>query len=387
MKVWQTSGEYIMQILHISDTHLGARKYNLDSREEDIYETFTQLIDYAIKEHVDAIIHTGDLFDTYHPQMSAMKVAIDNLKRIQGKIPFISIAGDHDTPKRRGAIYPQRILAESLNLLVFLTGDEKGYEINKDNIRLRIYGIKHIPTVARETLLKKLSSIKPEGDRNILMLHQGLRSKLPYEGAWQLEEGELPKGFNYYAFGHFHSRFIENLGDGKLGIAGSPEIIRDDEIEAWEKDGKGGYLIDLSKKEIEIQKINTDIRPQKIVTINTKNLDNEINNLIRIFSKCKKKPILHIILEGEAVSKSLLFKKLSILENVTEFYRIAKDNTTYGEEKNVELPKDSTISQIIMTYLKNLGYTEEESKLILEIINNYDSDDIYTIIKKFAGVE
>lgn len=69
-----------MLIMHISDTHLGKRQYSLIEREKDVYQTFSQLIDIAIKEHVNAIIHSGDLFDVFNPSNNAIVEAIRNLK-------------------------------------------------------------------------------------------------------------------------------------------------------------------------------------------------------------------------------------------------------------------------------------------------------------------
>lgn len=386
-----------MQILHISDTHLGVRRYNLESRENDVYEVFGNLIDIAINEHVNAVIHTGDLFDTYHPYPNSIKVAIDNLKKLKDKgIPFISIPGDHDTPKRRGMIYPQRLLVD-LELLKLLTDEKVGpnsdkirpahYDISNNGMTLRIYGIKHIPTISRDLLIDSLHNLKPEGDRKILMMHQGLRSLLPFEGAWQIEEGDLPDGINYYAMGHFHTRFKERVKSGILAIAGSPDIIREEEIEGYNRFKKGAFLVDLSKKEVEVYDINLDIRPQEIVTLHVEKIDVELDLLTKKYSAYKKKPILHIILEGSPVSKMSIFKKLSRLECCTEFYRVVKDNTTSGREEKIELPSEHTITDIITSYLKSKGYNDEEAKLILEIINNYDSDDVELLIKKFAGLD
>lgn len=379
-----------MQVLHISDTHLGVRRYNLDSREKDVYDIFSELIEVAIREHVKAIIHTGDLFDTYHPYPHSIKVAVDSLKKLRDRgIPFVSIPGDHDTPKRKNVIYPQRLLA-SLELLKLLTGDDSNadhYDLSENGITVKIFGIRHIPTVAKETLVNILQHLQPEGSRNILMLHQGLRSVLPYEGAWQIEEGNLPQGFNYYALGHIHTRVTERLGDGILAIAGSPDIIRDEEIEGYNKFKKGAFLVDLSKKDVELNPINIDIRPQEIVTLHVEKIDEELNSLIYKYSSYKKKPIVHIILEGNSFNKTTIFKKLAKLESYTEFYRIAKDNTTSGKEERIELPSETTMTDPIPSFLKARGYSDEEIKIILEIINNYNSDNIETLIKKFAGLE
>ncbi|EWG07492.1 MAG: hypothetical protein ASUL_03249 [Candidatus Aramenus sulfurataquae] len=379
-----------VQFLHISDTHLGSRRYNLESREKDVYDTFNNLIEIAIKEHVGVVVHTGDLFDVYNPPTNALKVCVEGLKKLKDKgIPFVSIPGDHDTPKKKGEIYTHRLLSETLELLRFLDGENnKFYEATDGNLRVRFYGVRHIPTVARQRLLEILSSLKPEGNRNVLMLHQGLRSKLPYEGAWQLEEGNLPKGFNYYALGHFHTRFKERLPSGTLAIAGSPDIIREEEIEGYQKYGKGGYLVDVSKDDVVIQDVNVEIRPQEVVTINTNTLDLDVQNLIKKYQGYQRfKPILHIILEGEAVNTRSLYEKLSALNRVAEFYRIYKDNTKSSKEKKIEVPTGSTVNQIISSFLKSRGYTEEEVSQIIELINNYDSDSVDGILERIGGLK
>jgi len=97
-----------MRIAHLADTHLGYRQYNLDEREQDLYDAFNQIIDKAIEERVDVIIHSGDLFERSHPPIKALLTLKDALKKIRGKIKFLSILGEHDIPKRK-AIIPHKL--------------------------------------------------------------------------------------------------------------------------------------------------------------------------------------------------------------------------------------------------------------------------------------
>jgi DNA repair exonuclease SbcCD nuclease subunit len=52
-----------MQFAHISDTHLGARQFDCDQREQDIYDAFLEAVDHVVEERVDFVLHTGDLFE------------------------------------------------------------------------------------------------------------------------------------------------------------------------------------------------------------------------------------------------------------------------------------------------------------------------------------
>ncbi len=51
------------RILHTADTHLGYRQYGLEERREDFSRAFQQIIEIAISEKADALVHAGDLFD------------------------------------------------------------------------------------------------------------------------------------------------------------------------------------------------------------------------------------------------------------------------------------------------------------------------------------
>ncbi|AAK42418.1 exonuclease SbcCD subunit D [Saccharolobus solfataricus] len=379
----------MVQILHISDTHLGKRQYSLVEREKDIYDIFSQLVDIAIKEHVDVIIHSGDLFDVSSPTTNALVMAIKILKRLKDvNIPFLSIPGDHDTPKRKGYLIPHNILSE-LDLIKILNY-EKPYIIKG----IEVYGIPHIPTVSKSILVSALSALRPKSSRSILLLHQGVKQILPYDGSWQMELGSLPKGFGYYALGHIHTRWRLTQDDGSvIAIAGSPDIMREEEIEGYEKFGKGAYLIDFSKDLPILSTINITVRPQKVVTINTKNIKKDIltirDDLIEHNKSENNKPILHIIVEGERMRKDLLYKELLPLNDVALYYRIYKDETTQTVDNlSYTLPRDKGLDKIIIEYLtKYEKFSEDEANLILQMIKNVESDEIVNeILKKLTGV-
>ncbi|WP_338603857.1 DNA double-strand break repair protein Mre11 [Sulfolobus tengchongensis] len=375
-----------MLILHISDTHLGKRQYSLAEREKDIYNTFSQLIDIAIKEHVDAVIHSGDLFDVSNPSTNAIVEAVRNLKRLkEAGIPFLSIPGDHDRPKRSGFLVPHSILLE-MDLIKMMTY-EKPYTLGN----LEIYGIPHIPTISKTALKEILSSLKPTSHRSILLLHQGVKQMLPYESSWQLELGDLPKGFGYYALGHIHTRWKLIQEDGSIiAIAGSPDIMREEEIEGYENFGKGAYLVDFSKELPNLQQINIKIRKQKVVVINTKDLKNEIEKIKNEIKNENEKPIIHIILRGETIRKDLLNRELLVLNDNVLYYRIYKDETSQSINNiTYTLPQEKGLDKIILEYLtKYEKFNEDEANLILQMIKNVDSEEtVIEILKKISGVD
>ncbi len=91
-------------ILHVSDTHLGYRQYRSQQRREDFVAAFNQVVDIALGEHpdydtdpVDAVIHTGDLFDDTDPSIDDVYDCHEVLRRLADTdIPFYTIVGNHE---------------------------------------------------------------------------------------------------------------------------------------------------------------------------------------------------------------------------------------------------------------------------------------------------
>ncbi|WP_054838337.1 hypothetical protein [Sulfuracidifex metallicus] len=258
----------------------------------------------------------------------------------------------------------------------------------EDRVKVKIIGFKHTPTLIAEGLKDKLRNTKPEaGAKNVIMLHQGIKQILPYAYSWQISQGDLPSGFDYYALGHFHTRMLQKFGNGMLGIAGSPEIIREEEIEGYEKKGKGAFLVDLSK-DVNVQPINLDIRHQEVIAIDTDNFQQEINKIIDKMKSLnnKKKPILHLEINGKP-SKQML-EYMNRLQSVVLHYRIIKYNVSETEDKlNVKVENTTTVNELIREFLTKRGYSKEDADLLIEVINDVENEEkVNKTIKKIVGL-
>lgn len=86
-----------VRLLHVSDTHLGKKQYRSETRQNDYLDAFSETIDIAIDREVDAIIHTGDLFDDSSPSVPVITQTIDVLSRLEtARIPLYGIVGNHE---------------------------------------------------------------------------------------------------------------------------------------------------------------------------------------------------------------------------------------------------------------------------------------------------
>ena len=95
LPTWMRQGDAPMRIVHLSDTHLGFRQlqrindHGRNEREQDVYDAFNAAIDRTIELAPAAVVHAGDLFDSYHPSSAALGVALDGLARLRaGRHPL-----------------------------------------------------------------------------------------------------------------------------------------------------------------------------------------------------------------------------------------------------------------------------------------------------------
>ncbi|MHC1635202.1 MAG: metallophosphoesterase [Candidatus Methanospirareceae archaeon] len=292
----------MVRVAHLSDTHLGYRQYNIEEREQDIYDILDEIAEKIIEERVDIVIHTGDLFDIPKPEARAYYEFKRFLNKLGDKTRVITILGDHDTPKKRGLpphfLFDDRIKIIGVSGLEHLTIDIDGEEV-------LIAGISNLKRRYRGVLLEELKAASKlvEGHKkSILMLHQAIDKFLGFEEAFELTLSELPEGFRYYAMGHLHNRIKEEYGDGVLAYAGSIEIIRRDEIRSWRRRGKGFYLVDIDDRGVNVEGVDVEnIRPQIEVEFRYENLERAVASFTNSLPTYPKAPIIHPKIYGEGI--------------------------------------------------------------------------------------
>ena len=104
-----------MRFLHTADWHVG-KTLRGRSRMEEYAKALEQVAGIAIEGKVDAVLVAGDVFDSPAPPPEAEKLVYDFLARLlPHRIAGVVIAGNHDHPKRLGALAS---LLEGLRIFV-----------------------------------------------------------------------------------------------------------------------------------------------------------------------------------------------------------------------------------------------------------------------------
>lgn len=92
-----------MKILHTSDLHIGKYIGTYDLKEDTEY-VLNRVVDTAIRERVEVVLISGDVFDRPNPSEEAIKMYVSFLKELLDKnIKVIAISGNHDSGIRLSA--------------------------------------------------------------------------------------------------------------------------------------------------------------------------------------------------------------------------------------------------------------------------------------------
>ncbi len=374
----------MVRIAHFADTHLGYKQYNLDEREKDIYNVLEQIGDKILEEHVDIVIHSGDLFDSPRPTPQAYRAFKNFLNKVSGKTTVFAVLGDHDRPKSRG-LAPHVLFDDRMQILgLGGRAQHQGLKINGKDIV--VAGLSNLSRSYRPILLeelKGLSSLNLEGKLGVLALHQAIDRFLPYQGAFELSLNEVPRNFDYVAMGHLHSRIKMGLGGGELAYSGSSEIISRDEINEWEKSGKGFFIVDLEGDDIDVLSVNLEcVRPQMFVKLRYSNFGADLAGLIANAKSVSKAPLVHVVVEGKNIDRQEVYEALnSSLSSVVLSFR-----QEISEESDVNLAElrrgSFNVNQVIQEYFKD----ESVAALALELWKHLrygDSDEAKKVAEDF----
>ncbi|MFH0815693.1 MAG: exonuclease SbcCD subunit D [Methanobacteriota archaeon] len=203
-----------MRFVHISDTHLGHTAYTkldengYNQREADVFDAFKQGVDKALALKVDAVLHTGDLFDSIRPSNRAMHFALEQILRLsEAEVPFVAIAGNHSSPRLRetGSVF--RLFEHLKGVRVVYAGAYEQVDVGD----VAVHCVPHCAT--QDAFAEEVRKVSPlPGKTNVAMLHCGV-SGVERFAMGEFNENLLPSGqlwpeMEYIALGHFHDRTI-----------------------------------------------------------------------------------------------------------------------------------------------------------------------------------
>jgi exonuclease SbcD len=244
-------------LLHLSDVHLGARHADMGDlavqQRERQQAAFARAIDVALREHVDAVLIAGDLFDSNAQPRRAVERAVAELGRLTGAgIHVVIIPGTHDVYDAR-SIYRAFDLAAMAglrpgsDLLTVLTPELP--ELHLRDLDLMVYGRVCATKRAPRSPLQGFDvHADDRASWKVGMIHGSLRipGRVDQDDVIFDEAEVAASGLDYLALGHWHSAQSGRAGQTTWAYPGAPEPVAVDQDGAGEvclvrlEDGVGG---------------------------------------------------------------------------------------------------------------------------------------------------
>ena len=171
---------------------------------------------------------------------------------------------------------------------VSLSIDKKGQSLfTLDNALIKWFSV----------IVWELSKKAANYEKSVLVLHQGIDKYFGYQ--YELELGDVPDNFSYYALGHVHKYVNDSFGNGRLVYPGSTEIWKTDELEDYKNNGKGCVIVDFDGPKPVIKRLSIDAGREFIIrTIDYNKLESNVAGIKEIIKDFDKKPILDLTIKN-----------------------------------------------------------------------------------------
>ncbi|GGM71840.1 DNA repair exonuclease SbcCD nuclease subunit [Halarchaeum rubridurum] len=223
------------KVIHTGDTHLGYRQYHSPERRADFLDAFRQVVEDAVADDVDAVVHAGDLYHDRTPGLEDLMGTIEVLRPLaDADIPFLAVVGNHE-----GTRHAQWLdLFETLGLAERL--DFEGRRVG-DTV---FYGLDYVPESKRDAL--DYDFAEHDAAHAALVSH-GLFQPFPH-GDWDLETvlAESNVAFDAVLLGDDHTPDTVRLDGTWATYCGSTE-----RASASERDPRGYNLVTFAAGDAE----------------------------------------------------------------------------------------------------------------------------------------
>jgi exonuclease SbcD len=242
----------MLRVIHTGDTHVGYQQYHSPVRREDFRRAFQAVVDDAVDEGVDAVLHAGDLFHDRRPGLPDLMAVLSALRTLQdADIPFLAVVGNHETT-RTGEwldLFAEMGLATRLGTDPVELGD------------VAFYGLDWVPKSRREELDYQFT----ESDAtHCALVGHGLFTPFQH-GEWDtaeiLDASNVP--FGAVLLGDNHKPETAEVGGAWVTYCGSTE-----RASASEEEPRGYNLVefDPGAAETENPKAGIDVRRRSLET-------------------------------------------------------------------------------------------------------------------------
>lgn len=234
------------RFLHAADVHLdsplhGLARYDGIPLEEVRGATraaFDNLIDLALREHVDFLVIAGDLYDGEWKHMGTGLYFAHAMGRLDREgIPVFLLAGNHDA-----ASVITRQIPWPANVRLFSSRQPQTHLL--EDLGVAVHGQSFAMPAVTENLVAKYPDGIPHAF-NVGVLHTALSGALGHAPYAPCDVPDLrAKGYDYWALGHVHAQQI---------VSTEPHIVYPGNLQGRnirETGPKGAVLVEVADRQV-----------------------------------------------------------------------------------------------------------------------------------------
>ena len=272
-----------IRFLCTADSHLGFDfplhpRVKRRHRGPDFFANFQRIIDFAVAERLDFIIHGGDFFFRSKIRLPVAQKAFKPLMQIaDAGIPVFLVPGNHE----RSSI-PFSLLASHAHIHIFRVPGT--YFFEKKTLRVALTGFPNVRSNIRDRFSECVHSVEfraqPVNCR-ILCMHQTVEGATVGPSNYTFRNGQdvircrqIPKNFDLIISGHIHRRqvLLHDLQHQKLPAP----VIYPGSIErtsaAERNEPKGFYVVTChfntsGVRQIEWSFVELPTRPMQVIDL------------------------------------------------------------------------------------------------------------------------
>ncbi len=354
-----------MKFLHTADIHIGARFQGLGARGKEqrkqIKDTFKKVIDTAIAENVDAVLISGDLFDSNIQGQNDIDFVVEQFKRLESKdIPVCLIGGTHDFISSNSVLKKAKLNEVLKN--TYLLDKYKPF-IKLDNLDLTVYGVSLTSNKSPKSPLKDLPK-DGKSKFSVGMVHGSFDTGQVDKDDWVFTSGEIESnGLNYLACGHWHSYFEIPTKKVKALYPGSPELIAIDQ-----KDSGNVVIVEIDPSgKVKTEKKKVGKRKYEKFVVDAEKAFKGDYLKIELSKRANPDLILDVEINGMInIEVKVQVKVQEIMEELEDrFFRLRiKDNShiKLDEIDSSKYPENVTIGKFVRAIQEKIERAENEGQ-------------------------
>ena len=268
-----------MKILLFADTHLGF-DYPIRPRIErrrrglDFFNNYQTILDTAVSENVDVLLHGGDVFfRSKIPSLIIEKAYQPLLKVLDQGIDLFLVPGNHERSR-----LPQSPLFHHPGLHLF--DRPRTFIVDRGNSRIAFGGVPNIRSNVAGNIEGAIAAsclLDTKAQWRVLCLHQSIENAVVGVQNYKFRKGpdviglnQFPVDIDLVVSGHIHRQQVLRSSTG-TPIIYPGSIERTSFAERLEK--KGFYMINLSETGVEIDFRPLPCRPMIELSLNSSMVD------------------------------------------------------------------------------------------------------------------